>query len=163
MDKNGFPITMLVTIFFGVVWAILLSTGDSQLLVVSFVFYALFRTFLYTFIFSYLADKLGFKYFGILVGIMFFVSGIFGLLQYPLSVWAGGTCITAKASDQATCSHGQWALLNHLTVFMLMGLLYFPYQDYVERQQIMRHISSKSIMSREMLGIEQVNRDQSVF
>lgn len=144
MDKNGFPITMLVTIFFGIVWAVLLSTGDSKFLYVSFVFYALFRTFLYTFLFSYLADKLGFKYYGILAGILFFVSGIVGLVQYPLSVWAGGTCITASPEEQSTCSHGQWGLLNHLAIAMLLGLLYFPYQDFLERQQIMRYNSSKS-------------------
>lgn len=142
MDKYGFPITMLVTIFFGIVWAILLGTSKANLLYPSFLFYALFRTFLYTFIFSYLADKLGFKYYGVLAGVLFFLSGIVGLLQYPLALWAAGTCISPVPAPGQYCSHGQWSWLNHVMTVMLVGLLYFPYQDYRERNVLLRLSSS---------------------
>merc|ERR1711871_1126112 len=125
MDNYGFPITMLITIFLGIVWTGLLMSTSSSLLYLSFMFYALFRTFLYTFLFSYLGDKLGFKYYGILAGILFFVSGLVGLLQYDLSVWAAGTCTTASASEVDTCFHGHWELLNKVMLVMLLSLIYF--------------------------------------
>ena len=147
MDNYGFPITMLVTIFFGIVWTGLLITTDSNLLYLSFIFYALFRTFLYTFIFSYLADKLGFEYYGILAGVLFFFSGLVGLAQYNLSVWAGGTCITAPADEIESCSHGEWKFLNRTMMVTLLGLLYFPWQDHQERLYLVRKVSSLRMFS----------------
>merc|ERR1711991_193512 len=61
------------------------------------------------------------------------VSGLAGLLQYNLSVWAAGTCTTASASEVDTCSHGHWELLNKVMLVMLLSLIYFPYQDHLER------------------------------
>jgi MFS family permease len=147
MDGYGYPITMLVTIFFGIVWSILLATADAYYLYASFLFYAMFRTFLYTFLFSYLADKLGFKYYGILAGVLFFVSGLFGLLQYPLSLFAAGACIYPVPATGESCSHGLWTPLNHLMTVMFIALLYFPYQDYQERQVLARVSSFRSISS----------------
>jgi hypothetical protein len=54
--------------------------------------YALFRTFLFTYFFAYLADALGFKYFGVLAGVAFFCAGLAGLLQSPLMRFGAGTC-----------------------------------------------------------------------
>merc|ERR1711871_52624 len=146
MDNYGFPITMLVTIFLGIVWTGLLMSTSSSLLYLSFMFYALFRTFLYTFLFSYLADKLGFKYYGILAGVLFLFSGLVGLAQYYLSVWAGGTCITASADEVETCSHGEWRFLNSIMMVTLLGLLYFPWQDYQERVYLIKKASSLRVL-----------------
>ena len=66
---------------------------DAQwTLLPSFFCYAVFRTLLYTFLFAYIADTMGFHYFGVLAGLMFVISGVVGLLQYPLAKWAEGTC-----------------------------------------------------------------------
>jgi hypothetical protein len=141
MDTYGFPITMLVTVFFGITWAVLLGTENPNLLNASFVFFSLFRTFLYTFIFSYLADRLGFKFYGVLVGIMFIISGFVSLLQYWLLDFAEGDCST---SGDSVCTHSQWLLLNRLMLLMFVSLLIFPYQDYTERRRI---ASAKSMQS----------------
>ena len=92
MDKGGFPVTWTITVATGVLWSLLLLYDTTWTLLPSFFCYAVFRTFLYTFLFAYIADTMGFHYFGVLAGLMFVISGIVGLLQYPLAKWAEGTC-----------------------------------------------------------------------
>jgi hypothetical protein len=91
MDNGGFPLTSVSTVAFGLIWSLLFLYDSKNLLIPSFIFYAMYRTFLFTFLFAYLADTMGFKYFGVLAGIMFAVGGFVGLLQYPLAFWAAGT------------------------------------------------------------------------
>lgn len=158
MDACGYPITMLCTIVFAIVWAFFLCLENSTYIYPSFVVYALFRTFLFTFLFSYMADRLGFKFFGILVGILFAIAGFVGLLQYPVSAYAFGDCITNPGPD---CSKGQWNTLNHIMLYSFIPLLFFPYQDYIERkekawrfQSIYGHISS-SASDADLAGLNQ--------
>ncbi len=68
MDYFGFPATSFLTVLFACIWASLQVFPTKGAIVISFVFYSLFRTFLFTFLFAYLADTLGFKYFGVLAG-----------------------------------------------------------------------------------------------
>jgi hypothetical protein len=92
MDNGGFPLTSVATVAFGLIWSLLFLYDSKNLLIPSFIFYAMYRTFLFTFLFAYLADTMGFRYFGVLAGIMFAVGGFVGLLQYPLAFWAAGKC-----------------------------------------------------------------------
>jgi hypothetical protein len=71
MDFGGFPITSFLATSFGISWSILLLLDDLKYILAAFVCYTLFRTFLFTFTFAYLADTLGFKYFGFLAGLVF--------------------------------------------------------------------------------------------
>lgn len=132
MDYCGYPLTMLITVVFAIIWAFLLCVNSPAYIYASFIAYALFRTFLFTFLFSYMADRLGFKFFGILVGILFAVAGFVGLLQYPLSTFADGDCITNPGPD---CNVGKWGDLNHIMLYTFIPLLFFPYQDYIERRE----------------------------
>ncbi|KAJ1399549.1 hypothetical protein B484DRAFT_484002, partial [Ochromonadaceae sp. CCMP2298] len=84
MDVGGFPITALITTLAGMLWSVLLGVG--------FAAYSLYRTSFYTFFFAYLADVLGFRYFGMLAGIISLLGGILGTLQYPLAQYVQGTC-----------------------------------------------------------------------
>ena len=145
MDVYGFPITMLVTVFFGITWGLLLGTESQELLLVSFFFFSLFRTFLYTFIFSYLADRLGFRFYGVLVGIMFLISGFVSLLQYWLLNFGDGGC---SSSGNTVCPNNQWALLNRIMTLMFVSLLIFPYQDYTERRRIASAKSMQELQRR---------------
>ena len=140
LDGYGYPTTMFATILFSIIWAVLLCLRSASYLMASFVAYALFRTFLYTFIFSYMSDRLGFQFFGILVGVLFVISGFVGLLQYPLSEWAYGDCYSTHGEPD--CSHGEWNFLNHLMLANFVILLFFPYQDHVERRELLRRASS---------------------
>ena len=132
MDYCGYPVTMLCTVVFAIVWASLLCVNNVTYIYASFVAYSLFRTFLFTFLFSYMADRLGFKFFGILVGILFAIAGFIGLLQYPLSRYADGDCITSPGPD---CNKGQWNIVNHIMLLSFISLLFFPYQDHIERKE----------------------------
>ena len=51
MDYCGYPVTMLVTIVFAIIWAFIICLKSPTYIYASFVAYALFRTFLYTFLF----------------------------------------------------------------------------------------------------------------
>ena len=61
MDRWGFPTTWAATVGLGVLWSLLLLYDAEGTLLPSFVCYALFRTFLFTFLFAYIADTLGFR------------------------------------------------------------------------------------------------------
>jgi len=141
MDVYGYPTTMLVTILSSIVWAFFLCLQNADFLIPSFVAYAFFRTLLYTFIFSYMADRLGFQFFGILVGVLFIISGFMGLLQYPFSEWAYGNCYSTNGASN--CSSGQWSILNHFMFANFVLLLFFPFQDHVERRELQRRSSSQ--------------------
>jgi len=136
MDKRGFPATSLLCICSGIAWAVLLVLDSPQrhLLMASFAFYSVFRTSFYTFFFAYLADVLGFRYFGMLGGIIFLLAGIAGMLQIPLATYGAGDCHILTA-DQATCDKGHWDTVNMVMVVMVASTLYFTYQDHRRRQQ----------------------------
>jgi MFS family permease len=87
MDAAGLPLTSAITILFGAVWVALLLARMEDAILASFVFYAIFRTFLFTFFFAQLADVMGFKFFGMLAGIIFAIGGLLGLVQLYLAKW----------------------------------------------------------------------------
>jgi MFS family permease len=134
MDKYGFPMTSLFTTFFGVVWSICLLSKSRSAAIPSFVSYALFRTFLFTFLFAYLADVFGFKYFGILGGIMFVLGGLLSLIQYSLTAWAAGTCHSFETVEPG-CSSGNWDVINMVQLLSQFVLLAFTYQDWIRRRR----------------------------
>jgi len=134
MDKYGFPMTSLFTTFFGIVWSICLLAKSRSSAIPSFISYALFRTFLFTFLFAYLADVFGFKYFGILGGLMFVLGGLLSLTQYSLTAWAAGTCHTFD-TVQPGCSSGYWDTVNMVQLLSQFVLLAFTYQDWIRRRR----------------------------
>lgn len=118
----------------------------------SFIFYSLFRTFLITFTFAYLADSLGFHYFGVLAGVVFVISGFAGLLQYPLRLLVSGTCYketisssSSSSSVDSDCNNGQWKLVNLVMLVSFVALLSFSYRDYLRR--IKTKLNSRAVVS----------------
>lgn len=132
MDIYDFPCTSFVTIIAGVVWAILLLFKTKFTLVLSFISYAVFRTFFYTFVFAYLADVMGFKYFGILAGIMFVIGGILTFLQYPIAQFAAGSCHNLLSE---ACDEGNWNTMNIIMMLTIFSTLYFTYKDWIHREE----------------------------
>jgi len=124
MDHFGFATTLTVTVTLGLVWAICTMLYSKPMLIFSFVAYALFRTFTFNFFFAFLADKLGFRYFGILAGISFAVAGVCGFLQQPLLEWGHEPCNQVGATPDS-CGHGNWVTIHWLKLgtFLLMYLL----------------------------------------
>lgn len=159
MDRYGFSIAAAFTISCGVCWSFLLLFESKMTLLASFVFYSMFRTSLFTFVFAYLADTLGFKYFGVLGGVMFVSAGILSFLQVPLANAINGTCHLHTVTEavmsaagkhhgktidisppistitEVTCTHGYWWYWNIFVFIVIIGTYYFAYQDYQLRAQ----------------------------
>lgn len=114
--------------------------GSRSSIIVSFVFYSLFRTFLVTFTFAYLADSLGFHYFGVLAGVVFVISGFTGLLQYPLRLAVSGTCYKQPLNSVIECDRGHWQLINTVMLVSFVLLLVFSYRDYWRRQKTQQNL-----------------------
>jgi MFS family permease len=146
MDRVGYPVTSFVITTFGILWALCVMSGSEQALVPSFIFYAIYRTFLFTFLFAYLADALGFKYFGVMAGLMFVAGGVASLFQYPLGEWAAGSC---HVENTLQCDKGHWFIVN-TTMLLTMLLSYsFTYYDWLRRRQgIRRAGSSRSFIAK---------------
>jgi MFS family permease len=138
MDKYNFPIASLATSSFGFLWMCFLIVETKFSLIISFIMYAIYRTFLFTFVFAYLADTLGFKYFGVLAGLMFMMGGLLSLLQVPIVEVISGTChrIHHEGETEGDCDQGHWRVLNTIVGLMILCTLYFSWQDWVRREQL---------------------------
>eukprot|EP01034_Spumella_vulgaris_P026305 gene26305-32869_t len=132
MDVAGFSVTSIVMILLGFLWALFLLVNSTTSLLVSFVFYASFRTFLFTFLFAYLADTLGFKYYGILSGTMFAIAGFVSVFQYSLALYASGTCHIGDVSAEG-CTHGRWSEVNVIMAVSMCAMFLFSYSDWIRR------------------------------
>lgn len=136
MDSFGFPASSLITIIFGMLWSLLLTSGVESCLITSFVFYALYRACFFTFVFAYLADTLGFKYFGVLAGVMFVLGGVLGLISYPLATWAAGSCHQFDDGADPECTNGYWGGLDGFAFLTQTFTLMFSYQDWKRRKAV---------------------------
>lgn len=172
MDTTGFPISSVVITLSGVLWSICLLVSTSYSLLLSFLFYSFYRTSFFIFIFGYLADTFGFKYYGLLAGIMFLCGGFMGLLQYPLATYALGTChhqyhhlnvvVTdnnkgSNDSMEDDCDQGQWFQVHIVMMIMILSTLYFSYQDQVRRIIIAEHIKSMEMIRNRIRANKAIN------
>ena len=79
---------------------------------------------------------MGFRFFGVLAGLLFAVGGTVGLLQYSLGEFVAGTChnydplLAGKA-----CDVGHWRLLNLCMVVSFALLIAFTYRDHSRRRK----------------------------
>lgn len=179
MDKLGFTVTAAVVCIFGLLWALMnigammiddsaavpitpggeidyndsLHESANSLVLWSFLSYSLFRTFLYPFVFAYIADICGYKYFGVLGGVLFVCGAIASVFTIPLSLFAQGDCHTYvstlttaggdgdAAGDSSvnknfeTCNHGIWKGIFLLIAISFAALLLaFPAYDWYYRR-----------------------------
>jgi len=159
MDKSGFPTTSTIITLSGALWGVCLLSPTPYTLLLSFIFYSFYRTSFFIFIFGYLADSLGYRFYGLLAGIMFLCGGCIGMLQYPLATFALDTCnshhtssINTGVDDTITgadglwvddnCYQGQWYQVHVVMVVMILSTLHFSYQDQVRRSIIAEHIKA---------------------
>jgi MFS family permease len=134
MDFWGFPATSVVIISTGIIWAVMLLLNTPMGILISFVCYTIYRTFFYTFFFSYVADLFGFTYFGILAGILFVFGGFIGLTQYWLVKLVAGDC-HLKSRDDLNCDHGRWQELNAIFLIFVISTAFFSFHDWKERKR----------------------------
>ena len=115
MDTLGFATTRAITASLGCLWSLLTLVPREEALLLSFGVYALFRTFTFNYYFAFLADRLGFRFFGVLAGASFFAAGVLGLAADPLLTWGHGPCAGALPGHPAPlgCDHGhRWKVIN---------------------------------------------------
>jgi MFS family permease len=146
IDKFGVKVCTAMTFIFGQLQMIILLffSKSHTMTVVSFFCYTMYRSTLYPVFIASLTSRLGFKYFGILLGIGFAISGIVQLLMAPLNDAVQGDChldsqttATAKtktdASNDENCFEGLWISLHLLQLSVLLALMIIPYMDYRSR------------------------------
>ena len=141
IDRCGYTVTYVLTVSFAVLWSSMLVSGVEQLLVPSFVCYALFRTFVFTFMFAYLADTMGFRYYGALSGLLFLICGLVGLLQYPVAHWARRTC----PEQSAYCASARWDVINKLMTFSFVFSYVFCLYEYFDRRKFPLKVTAISL------------------
>jgi hypothetical protein len=104
-----------------------------------FCIYVLFRQFLFPVSIALITARLGFKYFGLLNGISFLLSGFAQLFIVSLAKAVHGTCHLYNSADTPlvsdTCDHGNWLAL-HVVEFVVLGaLLLVPFYDHRAKVQ----------------------------
>jgi MFS family permease len=135
LDSVGFKFTAVVTIGLGIFQQLLLLVAGQQTMLMraSFVCYAVFRAFLFPYFFASLSKKMGFRYFGFLSGLPFFVSGLCQFAIAPLAVLVEGTCHEYHDANRELaaddCSEGNWTLIHAVQIASLVGLLLIPFLD----------------------------------
>jgi hypothetical protein len=67
----------------------------------------------------------GFKYFGLLNGLAFALSGVSQVFMSALVAKVQGTCHTVETAD-APCSPGQWDALHAVELVLLAALMLAP-------------------------------------
>jgi MFS family permease len=147
IDRIGLPFCTIVTLVFGQLQILVLCFfgKNKSVMVVGFAIYTFFRQFLFPVFIASLTGQLGFKYFGILLGIGFAISGVLQLLFATLVELVRGDCRLAEESESASCSHGWWREL-HLIQFILLAILcVVPIQDH-------RDLVGRKRKMKELLG-----------
>lgn len=165
MDQAGLEICTLLTLLLGQaqVWILVLAGRFPSLMIISFALYVSFRQFLYPVYMASITSKLGFKYFGLLNGIGFALSGVVQGFMSSLVAATKASCepgtgvnaiVNADGLDQLTiassnCHQDHWTWLHVCEIVVLMAMLLIPYFDRRERQ--LTEIREKQFLERKRL------------
>jgi hypothetical protein len=136
MDHSGVEVATSVTIALAMIHKLILIffSSNRPLMLLGFCFYVLFRQFLFPVSIALITSRLGFKFFGLLNGISFLISGISQLFMIPLVRFVHGTCHRYNSTDVPlitnTCDHGKWQQLHIVELLCLLLLLLVPFYDH---------------------------------
>lgn len=139
MDQVGLEFCTALTLVLGQAQtAVLVWLADRRsFLITSFVCYMLFRSFLFPIFIASITTHLGYKYFGLLNGIGFALSGVAQAFMSHVVRLVQGTChLNTHVIDVAAapeCDHGQWVALHFVELVVLTLLLATPILDYIEK------------------------------
>lgn len=141
MDRVGLEACTIVTLLLGQASLLLRIVGYSYpTMMVAYVCYTLFRQFLFPVFIACLTARLGFKYFGILSGIGFALSGIAQIFMASLVRVLAGDCHLQEEPIYGTfpCHHGGWTSFHLLQMALLAVLTLIPimtWRDTTKQQQ----------------------------
>jgi len=122
-DKFGFSIGILLTSSGGVLYALLTFSNALSFQIQTFLLYSFFRTFIFATMFAYIAHEFGYRYFGILSGLVLSCGGLVGFLQYPLQ-----------------SSGVSWHWIDCLQLVSMIATV--PYALYVHQVEKGKHLRS---------------------
>ncbi len=129
LDTVGSSLTSITTCALGILQMLLISiahgNGNESVMVLSFVVYCFFRSFLYPCFFGPVATIFGFRHFGALSGIVVAISGLaFMLLAVPFTDFAVGTQYSQE-------NEGRWGILHNAQIVCLTILVFveWKYRD----------------------------------
>lgn len=152
IDRVGLEICTAMTLMFGQLQMLLIIFGSQSetLMILSFAAYTAFRAFLYPVFIGSLTSRLGFKYFGILLGLGFALSGLAQLFFPILVQWFEGDCHLLIDTDEelgpvGACDHGQWQRSEILQFFILGMMNIVPVLDY--RDAVARSLKIQQLLS----------------
>jgi hypothetical protein len=139
LDCVGLEFCTALTLLFGQVQMLLIIFGSDKesWMILSFFAYTAFRAFMYPVFIGSLTSRLGFKFFGMLLGLGFALSGICQLLFPKMVDMAQGDChlVTVDLSSEK-CDHGKWQHTEILQ-FLVLGIMYIvPVLD--QRDRVLR-------------------------
>jgi len=138
MDRVGQEVCSLLTIFAGLTQLLILVCLRDRRpwLILSFVIYGLFRQFLFPVFIAILTDRLGFKYFGLLNGIAFGISGITQFFMASLVRIVQGDChlvyLENSVEGETPCFPGYWKQLHIAEILVLLALTLAPITEQAE-------------------------------
>ena len=166
MDQVGLEVCTAVTLLLGQAQEIVLVwlADQRSFLVTSFVCYTLFRSFLFPVFIASLTTHLGYKYFGLLNGIGFALSGVAQAFMGHLVRAVQGDChFQINVADVALappCDHGNWISLHVIELIILTALLAAPLLDYVEGR-IRKHRLREALGSIRSLSFHLSNSERN--
>jgi hypothetical protein len=131
MDRTGLETCTAFTLALGISQHLILSlfSDNSVMMLLSFVMYSLFRQALFPVFVAGLSARMGFKYYGILSGIGFAVSGLSQLYAATLVKYVEGTCHDIILHTEEPCTQGSWKSLHMIQCSILVLLLSVPAYD----------------------------------
>ena len=170
IDRIGLEFCTSITLLCGQIQMLLVLFGshNENVMFLSFVAYTVFRSFCYPVFIGSLTSRLGFKYFGILLGLGFALSG-FAQLLFPLLVHIlQGDChlltddINGYQGVPNTCDHGNWHK-SELVQFVFLSLMnvvpFLDHRDSVAREIRIKEILSSSLSPKPSYGSRTVGTD----
>jgi len=162
IDRVGLEICTSMTLVLGQLQTVLVVFGSTSesLMILSFTVYTVFRAFLYPVFISSLTTRLGFKYFGILLGIGFALSGVTQLLFPLLISLLKGNCHVQRNDDAISndCDHGRWPM-SEVLQFLVLGMMhiipFLDHQDTIARERSIKEILLSSPLVKSTYGSSQ--------
>lgn len=134
MDRLGLEVCTLLTLILGQLTSLLMMAasferfhdkGAYPTMLLGFACYSLFRQFLFPVFLAFITARFGFKYFGILTGIGFAISGVAQCFMAQLVEWV----------HEYSVEGGQgWLDFHLLQIVVMAGLTVIPIADHRDIQ-----------------------------
>jgi len=119
-DKIGFAKTVMIGCSCGLLHSLSFIFQNWLVLYANFIVFNLYTAFQLTYCFARLGDELGFRFFGILSGLICFMSGIVGLLQQDIVDFTTSGC-SLGTHNECDSEYERWWLVNVIKLIMFFA------------------------------------------